>query len=152
MQLASTRVPCAGELESSFTDLQLDPQILGRFVRELTDTGLLHRNGSGLWQMTPEGRTALDTGTLSLAGEERRTFVFVDNASLDQPSHFLPLNLGPTRLTGPAPAEAANGPFAIACLEECIRQTPEWKARHRFPGDVQALLPPSGGLAASDSR
>ncbi|MGH7168973.1 MAG: hypothetical protein ACRELG_01675, partial [Gemmataceae bacterium] len=47
LHLASTRVPYGGELTSSFTDLQMDPQILGQLVRELTDTGLLHCNGSG---------------------------------------------------------------------------------------------------------
>ena len=143
LHLASTRVPCQGELTSSFTDLQMDPQILGQLVRELTDAGLLHRNGSGLWQVAAAGRDALATGKLSVSAEERRTFVFVDNSSLSRPPHFLPLELGPARLAGPTSPEAAGCSFDVACLEECIRQTPEWKARHRFPKDVEALLPPA---------
>lgn len=142
LHLASTRVPC-GELESSFADLQMDPQFLGRLVHELTGTGLLHRNGSGLWQVTPAGRDALETGTLSVQGEERRTFVFVDNSSLGRPPHFLPLELGSARLAGPPPPDAAGCSFEVAHLEACLGQTPEWKARYHFPTDVQALLPPA---------
>jgi hypothetical protein len=143
LHLASTRAPCGGELTSSFTDLQIDPQILGQLVRELTEAGLLHRNGSGLWQVAPAGRDALATGKLSLSAEERRTFVFVDNASLDRPPHFLPLELGPARLAGPAPPETAGRTFDVARLEECLHQSPEWKRGYRFPMEVEALLPPA---------
>ncbi|MGH7172144.1 MAG: hypothetical protein ACRELF_06965, partial [Gemmataceae bacterium] len=101
----------------------------------------LHCNGSGLWQMTLAGRDALVTGTLSVSAEERRTFVFVDNSSLSRPPHFLPLELGPARLLGPTSPEAAGCSFDVAYLEACIRQSPEWKARSRFPMDVEALLP-----------
>jgi hypothetical protein len=114
---------------------------LGQFVRDLTDAGLLHLNGSGLWQMTPAGRHALETGELSHAIEERRTFAFVDNSALGRPPHFLPLgNCSPV-----ADASGSLPSFDIASLEACIRQTPEWKARYRFPADVEALLPPQAG-------
>jgi hypothetical protein len=142
LHLASTRIPCGGELESSFIDLQMDTQLLGQFVRELTDTGLLHRNGSGLWQMTPAGRHALETGMADITGEERRIFVFVDHSSLGRPPHFLPLEFGPASRAGPTPPEAAGCSFEVANLEACIRETPEWKARYHFPMDVEALLPP----------
>lgn len=142
LHLASTRVPCGGALEKPFTDLQVDMQLLGQLLRELTATGLLHRNGSGLWQMTPAGRHALETGSVLVAAEERRTFVFVDNSALGRPPHFLPVELGPAWPAGTAAPEAARCSFAVADLEACIRQTPQWKAHYRFPTDVEALLPP----------
>lgn len=143
LHLASTRVPHVAELESSFTDLRMDPQVLAQFVQELASTGLLYRNGSGLWQVTPAGRDALESGTLSVSAEERRTFIFVDHSSLGRPPHFLPLRPGPARLTGSLSPEAAACSFQIAYLEACIHQSPEWKARFHFPTDVEALLPPS---------
>jgi hypothetical protein len=140
--LAGAHIPHSGELLKSLTDLQMDIQVLGQLVRELTEGGLLHRNGTGLWQMTPAGRRALETGAVSLAAEERRTFAFVDNSALGLPPHFLPLQLGPARFAEPASPETAGCSFEAASLEACIRQTSEWKACFHFPTDVEALLPP----------
>lgn len=143
LSLASTRVPGPDELVNSLTDLQMDAQILGQLVRELTAAGLLERNGAELWRMTPAGRHALDTGAATVALEERRTFLFVDNVALGRPPHFLPLELGPARIAAaPALTEAARCSFDSSSLEACIRQTPEWKKRFRFPEDVEALLLP----------
>ncbi len=146
--LACAHIPSSGELISSLTALQMDPQMLGQLVRELTDSGLLHRNGSGVWQMTPAGRHALETGAVPIAAEERRAFTFVDNSALGRPPHFLPLELGPARLPDPASPEAAGCSFEASFLEACIGQTPEWKARFRFPADVEALLPLEVGQAS----
>jgi|SRR5579884_993773 len=140
--LAGAHVPHGGELISSLSALQMDPQMLGQLIRELTDSGLLHRNGSGLWQMTPAGRHALETGAVPVAAEERRTFTLVDNSALGRPPHFLPLELGPARLAEPASPEAVGCSFETAFLEACIGQTPQWKARFRFPTDVESLLSP----------
>ena len=140
--LAGTHVSHGGELISSLTPLQMDPQVLGQLVRELTDSGLLHRNGSGLWQMTPAGLHALETGAVPVAAEERRMFTFVDNSALGRPPHFLPLQLGPAQLAEPTSPETAGCSFEASFLEACIGQTPQWKARFRFPTDVESLLPP----------
>jgi hypothetical protein len=136
--LVGTRVPYGGDFLSSFTDLQMDPQVLGQFIRELTESGLLHKNGSGLWQMTPAGRHALQTGAVAISVEERRTLTFVDNSALSRPPHFLPLSEG--RVTDTPRSE--DYPFEIASLESCIRQTLEWKARFHFPTEIESLLPP----------
>jgi hypothetical protein len=142
LRLASTRVPCSGELINSLTDLQIDTQVLGQLANELTKTGLIRRNGAGLWQMTPAGKDALEKGAAAGDLEERRTFIFVDNSALGRPPHYLPLELGPARLGGSASPEAAACSFEPALLEACVRQTPEWKARFRFPVEVEALLAP----------
>lgn len=152
LHLAHTRLPCNGELISSFADLQIDLPFLGQLVRELTHTGLVYRNGSGLWQMSPAGRAALETGALSVATEERRSFLFVDHSPLGRPPHFLPLALGPARLAGPTPPEAASCSFEVGSLEACIRERPEWKARYRFPMDVEAVLPPRPDDSSAANR
>ena len=136
--LVGTRLPPGGDFLGSFSDLQMDPQVLGQLVRELTESGLLHQNGSGLWQMTAAGRHALQTGAAAVAVEERRTLTFVDNSTLGRPPHFLPL-LG--RLGADVP-HSEDHPFAIASLETCIHQAPQWKARFHFPTEIEALLPP----------
>jgi hypothetical protein len=152
--LANTRLPVGGALLNSLTDLQMDLQILSQLVRELTERGLLHRNGSDRWWMTPAGRDALQTGMVSLVAEERRTFPFVDNSALGRPPHFLPLS-GARPLSGFGPTQGSDVlrsedyPFEVVSLEACIRQTPEWKSRFRFPSDVEALLPPQPGEAAT---
>jgi hypothetical protein len=130
----------------------MDVPFLGQLVRELTDAGLLQRNGSGLWQMTPMGRHALETGTAAVAAEDRRTFVFVDHSSPAQPPHFLPLQRPLPRLGSVPSPEAAGCSFEAARLEACIRQTPEWKARYHFPKDVEELLPPRSGESAAVNR
>jgi hypothetical protein len=151
--LAGARVPYSGELLNCLSDLHLDSQILGQLVRELTENGLLHRNGTGLWQMTSAGRQALQTGAVSVTAQERRTFVFVDNSALGRPPHFLPLELGPVRLARAASPEAAGFPFETAFLEACLQQTPEWKKRFRFPTDVEAvLLPQNHEMPAANWR
>jgi|GEM_PF-2024625 len=159
LHLAGTRVPCSGELLGSLTDLQMDPQLLGQFVRELTGSGLLYQNGAGLWQITPAGCHALQTGAMSTIIEERRMFTFVDNSALGRPPHFLPLS-GEHPRSGRRPRSgehlppeqrqsqradalcSEDRPFEIASLEACLRQTLEWKKRFRFPTDVEALLLP----------
>jgi hypothetical protein len=108
----------------------------------LTDTGLLDRNGSGLWHLTPAGRLALETGAVVDSAEERRTFVFVDNSSLDRPTHFLPLEPNPDRSGGTPSPEGAGFLFSPSSLEASIGQTSEWKRCFRFPQEVEALLMP----------
>ena len=144
LRVANTRVPCGGEPINFLNDLQIDTQILGQLVRELTVNGLLYRNGEGLWQMTPAGHRTLESGVLSDTDEERRTFVFADNSTLGLPPHFLPLERPLQPILAP---EATAYSFDVTHVEACFRQKADWKARHRFPSDVEALLPPRGGDA-----
>ena len=141
LSLVSTRVPCGGEPEGFLADLHVDRQILTRFVRDLTDAGLLHANGTGVWDLTAAGRHALQTGSLEVAAEERRTFYFVDNAPSHRPPHYLPLRQPPPAARSAAP-DLTEGAFDPRHLEACIGQTPLWKARYHFPQDVEALLRP----------
>jgi hypothetical protein len=143
LHLLGTRVPHSSDPESSLADLHVDRQVLAQFLRELTSAGLLHQNGSGLWDLTDSGRRAVESGSLAVRSEERRTLFFVDNAALGRPPHFLPLRrpLAPAAFA-PSP-ETASARFEVASLEACIRQNPEWKTRHHFPADVESVLPPA---------
>lgn len=142
LRLASTQDAQGSELTSALTDLRMDAQVLGQLFRELTTNGLLHQNGSGFWHVTAAGRHALETGALSVAAEERRAFVFVDNSNLGRPPHFLPLEPGPAGFGAAAAPDAGTCSFEAASIEECLAKTPEWKVRFHFPADVEALSPP----------
>src|SRR5262245_59583338 len=52
LRLFGTHIPHGGSLESSLADLHLDRQVLAQLVRELTDAGLLHNNGTVLGNLT----------------------------------------------------------------------------------------------------
>jgi hypothetical protein len=119
--------------------LQLGPGVLSRLLRELADHGLLHPTGPR-WELTPAGRDALGSGAALTHSEERRAFYFLDNAELGRPPEFLPLHRPPT-----APLPPGEGwRFDLADLEACVQRPPEWKARRRFPADVEAVRGPQG--------
>jgi hypothetical protein len=80
---------------------------------------------------------------LTSTAQERRSFAFVDRAELGLQPHFLDL-----RGTGTLAGEA--GPFDVSVLQECLHRPESWKARHRFPTDVSAILLP--GPDVSDWR
>jgi hypothetical protein len=137
LRLVHARAP-GGDLETALTDLHMDRQVLTRFVHELTGAGLVHLNGTGVWRLTTVGRRALETGELASSEEERRTFYFLDNSSVGQPPHLLPLRAAPDA----APPPPLECPFDLACLEACLGQSPQWKAHYGFPADVEAFSPP----------
>jgi hypothetical protein len=141
LRLLSTRVPCAGGPENHLADLHMDRQVLAQFIRELTDAGLLYRNGTGRWDLSSMGHQTLETGSLSVASEERRTLYFVDNTPLHRPPHFFPVRQ-PVRAVADAGIEAASARFDVSYLEACIQQSAEWKTRYHFPTDIEAFLPP----------
>jgi hypothetical protein len=140
LRILSTHVPCAEAPENHLADLQMDRQVLAQLLRELTAAGLLYRNGSERWDLSSAGRHVLETGSLAVPSEERRTLYFVDNSTLHGPFHFLPLQR-PRSVAG-SPPEPASARFEIASLEKCIHQPLEWKTRHHFPTDIEAFLPP----------
>jgi hypothetical protein len=117
--------------------LELGPGVLPRLLRELAAAGLLHAAGPR-WELTPTGHDALSAGAALTHSEERRVFYFLDNAELGRPPEFLPLHRPPT-----SPLPAGEGwRFDLADLEACVRRPPEWKARRRFPADVEAVQGP----------
>lgn len=141
LRLIHARAP-GGDLEQTLSDLVVERPVLARMLRELTAAGLVNLNGTGIWRLTSAGRHALDTGARSTAEEERRAFFFVDHSPRQRPPHFVALR--PQAASAPPlTSDSAACSFDVACLEACIRQTPQWKAHHGFPTDVQALVLPS---------
>lgn len=140
LHLLASRLPQSDSPESLLADLHVDRPLLGQCLREWIDAGFLRQNDSGSWDLTDAGRRALETGQWIVRKEERRTLHFLDNATIHRPPQFLPLLWAPYFAASCQPSEMADVRFEIAVLEACIRQTLEWKARHQFPTDVEALL------------
>jgi hypothetical protein len=130
----------AHSLSGPLTALHLEPQVLARLARELAGEGLLAQGAADRPSPTPAGRQALEGGAYVARTRERRAFYFVDNSSLHRPPHFVPLE--PRGLSSPC---AGEWHFDAALLGECVRQTPEWKSRYRFPAEVEAVLGPTPG-------
>ncbi len=118
--------------------LRLDADVVGRWLGDLAAEGLIESDGAG-WRLTERGRGALDAGGYTAPAEERRTFLFRDEDDRDHLPRFLALR-GATVGLAPPP----NWRFDPAALEACIRQPAEWKERHGFPADVEAVIAPSG--------
>jgi hypothetical protein len=120
--------------------LHLGPEVLHQVLGQLRGEGLTHNEANTHWDLTPLGKSAVDTGTFPRTRQERRVFHFLDAPG---PSlRFLALN---ARLT--APWSAAEGwQFDPAVLEACLGRPAEWKRRFGFPEEVTRVLG-AGGTA-----
>lgn len=115
--------------------LGLGRQMLMRWLRRLQTEELAARADGDCWVPTQLGRQALEHGAYPQAVRERRFFHFVEGESPGQPPRFLNL-MG----EGCVPWSAPEGwQFDGALLQACITQSPEWKRRHGFPLDVEAI-------------
>ena len=127
--------------------LRLDAEVLGRWLDELAADGLVEPDGAG-WRLTERGRGALASGAYTAPAEERRTFLFAEEDDRDHLPRFVALHGAAVGLAPPP-----HWRFDAAALEACVRQTPEWKERHGFPSDVQAVVaPPGPGAGPADWR
>jgi hypothetical protein len=129
---ASPRAECG--FDPGHDGLQIERSVLVRILGELANLGLIERQ-AGIWQVTPRGQSALPDCRFTTAAQERRVFYFLDNESFQRPPHFLALS----PLSLPLPAVTESWPFDPAVVEACVRQSPEWKKRHHFPTEVEAI-------------
>ena len=95
------------------------------------------RAGRRRWRLTERGRGALDSGAYTAPAEERRAFLFAEGRRPRSSPRFVALHGAAVGL-----APAPHWRFDVAALEACVRQTPEWKKRHGFPTDVDAVVAP----------
>ena len=116
--------------------LRVDHDLLARLLQELSADGLIESGGDG--RLTERGRQALDSDAYTAPVEERRVFTFLDEGDPKRPLLFAPLQ-GRAVALAPPPGWR----FDATTLEECVRRSPEWKARHGFPTDVEAVLAPA---------
>ena len=125
-QLAANRPP---------EQLLVDRELLGHWLRDLSAEGLA--DSAGRWRLTERGRDALAANAYPVSVEERRVFTFLDADEPGRPPRYLALH-------GPAvPLEPPAGwRFDAAALDECLRRPEDWKTRHGFPTDVEAVLAP----------
>src|SRR5262249_6799490 len=116
----------------------LEPQVLARLSCELAGEGLLAPAAGDRPALTPAGRQALESGAYVARTRGRRAFYVVDNSPLQRPPHFVPLE--PRRPSFPGVDEWRSD---AALVDECVRQTPGWKSRYRFPAEGAAGLGPA---------
>ena len=116
--------------------LHVDRDLLTRWLFELSADGLIEPGGEA--RLTERGRQALDSGAYTAAVEQRRVFSFLDEGDPNRPLLFVPF-----QGRGVAVAPPSGWRFDASTLEECARRSPEWKARHDFPTDVEAVLTPA---------
>ncbi len=127
--------------------LRVEPEVLGRWLADLRAGGLIEPAGDG-WRLTDRGRAALDSGAYAVSAEERRTFLFAELDDRDPLPRFVVLN-GPAVALAPPP----DWRFDPAALTACVARPPEWKERHGFPADVDAVIaPPGPGAGPADWR
>jgi hypothetical protein len=128
--------------------LGVERDVMGRWLHDLAAAGLTEAAG-GVWRLTERGRRALDSGGCTAAVEERRVFTFLEENDARHAQTFLPFH-------GPALGLASppDWRFDAATLEACVRRPAEWKARHGFPLDVEAVVATAGpeARAALDWR
>ncbi len=93
---------------------------------------LVEKKAEAHWHLTPAGRTASETGQFWQHGRARRTFHF----RAGQPPHFLRLVDSPCLPILP-PSDRSFDP---AVLQSCAERPEEWKRRHGFPSDVEAVV------------
>src|SRR5262249_13199357 len=123
--------------------LHLDRQALTSLLRTLTGVGLVRAEAGDTWTLTDSGRDVLTHGAEVDRREERRTFYFAHPAGGVGAPHFLALN----RPVGTAISPPPDWHFDARTLRECVGREPEWKAKHRFPLDVEAILGADGPAA-----
>lgn len=115
--------------------LRLDVPILRRLLRSLADTQMVEATSSA-WNITEQGRQALQTKSVWTRQWKRAVFPFIEQ-------------LDPTgqRLTTPHFAALLDAPssswhvedgmaFDMAWLQSCLQQPPDWKMTFQFPADV----------------
>jgi hypothetical protein len=102
---------------------------------------LAHTDPTGsAWNLTAQGRLALEQGEYTQTAQERRCFHFLEaNLPPGQPRRppvFLNLR---SDAAEPWAADESWG-FDAGLLNDCLRQSAEWKQRHGFPLDVTEVL------------
>ena len=124
----------------------MDREVLRRWLGDLSADGLIESAGGG-WRLTERGRRALDAGAYTASVEERRAFTFVEEGDPNSPPRFVALH-GPAVALPPPP----DWRFDPAALAACVRRPPEWKERHGFPADVEAVVAPPATRRAPTGR
>jgi hypothetical protein len=138
--LQSLALNLGDRLEALDDRLQLGRPLLRQLVRLLETDKLVEANPSGGWLITASGRASLENGRIHRLIQERRSFHFVENEQTAHSPHFLRLTTT-RRPSGAPPADDWH--FDPQLLEECLRQSREWKERHSFPLEVSTLLGPA---------
>jgi hypothetical protein len=137
--LEALALRAASAPEDLESHLHLGRVLIRHVLRQLQADDLARPDQAGGWRLTGRGEQARRHGEYPDRVQERRAFYFLDSGRADRNPEYVNLN----------PADAALEPvaenrlFDIAVLTQCVAQPPEWKRRHGFPLEVEAILPPN---------
>jgi hypothetical protein len=127
-------------------ELHLERPVLGGLLGELSARGLVRlpdpEGPPCPAELTDAGREALRAGGVTTRQRERRVFHFAELAAA--PPQYLPLS----RPAGTPLAPPNGWQFDLSLLDKSVRQTPDWKARQRFPSAAERVFPPPGEAPA----
>jgi hypothetical protein len=139
-------VAAGATVEQIDARLGLGPQLLRRLLHGLDVQRLARPDAAGGWSLTALGMEALRHGSYAAPDYERRIFHFRDRGLPDEPPHFLNL----AAHAGDDWPAGQGWTFDPAHLRACVARPAEWKRRHGFPGDVEAVLGPEPEPARPD--
>ena len=103
-------------------------------IDSLKKLGLVEMGATGPCP-TPSGRDAATRGAYDFAGEERRSFTFVDNAACNHPHRYLAVH----RALAPLTHAPEHWSFDPAVLQACVARSNAWKSAHQFPIEILGL-------------
>jgi hypothetical protein len=119
--------------------LGLGTQLLRRVLHGLDRERLARPDAAGRWALTALGTEALRHGSYPSPEYERRIFHFRDRGRPGEPPQFLHL----TAHAGTDWPARPGWTFDAAHLRACVERPAEWKRRHGFPTDVEAIVGPA---------
>jgi hypothetical protein len=112
--------------------------MLRQLIRQLEMALLVQSHGEETWSLGPLGHEAVVKGAYPQRVQERRSFYFVENDTLDRGPHFL--NLTSPRAMSLWP-HTDGWRFPLESLSACFQQSEEWKRQNGFPLEVRKMLP-----------
>jgi hypothetical protein len=134
---------CAASTVESM--LGLGPAVTRRLLHDLATAQLIEPAAAHSWRASRAGRRAIGSQSSHQRALQRRDFHFVDALASDSP-RFLPL----AHAAGQPFVAPADWSFHPDVLRACISGPLEWKQRHGFPVDVEALLAPSDAAESAE--
>jgi hypothetical protein len=124
-------------LEQVANRLHLGHPLIRQVLRTLEADQLITAEASGTWSLTSRGREGVAQGQYARITQERRSFYFVESEKRDHTPHFLNLR---DPATAAASTVAEDWQFKPEFLNACVSRSVEWKQRHGFPLDVDAIV------------
>lgn len=129
----------SADIENINGMLHIGRQLIQQITIKLCNSKLLSEGTDGNFEMTPLGKTVLDTGQMLKMERKRYIFHFIDGSN-----EFVRINNSTKKyLIELNPNETPeNWSFDIETLQKCINETNDWKQQRQFLTDIKELIRP----------